>query len=359
MAAAGLFGALQALGNFGNQLATADQANAASRQAALTAAQAAADRQAAADLKRKEFELKQQKANAKTPLGTPYVASGGKMVQRYYDPVSRTVTEEEIGGPAPETDAEKYKRSLISIGVSDADATKMTKDKYGPTPPKLDAEEQKKEFWKSLGFTDAEIKRMAGVEGGLYARPRILAAGGTGGPMTDAEIAAAAAERKNGVQPAQQGLSKPENERVVKYMLDHGIHQGNKPTANALNAAERGDSILAIQKRIYDGLNDPEIAAYVGPVTNPLKMIARSTGIGLPEKVSAFRNDLISYGAFLAGLHPVRGIGALNYFDQVMGGMGQTADTLRGKLDSNRAVVESVDKAANRPQDDDDLLNAQ
>ena len=69
----------------------------------------------------------------------------------------------------------------------------------------------------------------------------------------------------------------------------------------------------------------------------------------LPDKVAKFRNDPISYGAFQAGLHPVRGIGALHYFDQVMGGLGQTPDELMGKLNSNDETASFAEKRGAMP----------
>lgn len=187
--ASSIFGALAALGDFGNQMAVADQATAAARAAAQKESSAEADRQAAAKLKRDAFAFKQRQANAKKPIGTPYVAAGGKMVQRFYDPVSKTITEEEVGGAAPETDGEKYKRMLKSIDptMREDALNKAVMAKYGPAAVKPDALEQKKAFWKSLGFTEEQIKRMAGVEGGLYARPRVLA-GGSGGGAAQSDI---------------------------------------------------------------------------------------------------------------------------------------------------------------------------
>jgi hypothetical protein len=98
-----------------------------------------------------------------------------------------------------------------------------------------------------------------------------------------------------------------------------------------------------LDSRIRQGLADPEIRKYMGPAGGRLAEAQGKLGT-LPEKVAQFKNDLVSYGAFQAGLHPVRGVDALKYFDAVMGGLGQTPESLTGKLNSNKATSESVER---------------
>lgn len=127
------------------------------------------------------------------------------------------------------------------------------------------------------------------------------------------------------------------------------VFGGNvKPTTTARDAASRAEDLTAIQSRIEQGLKDPEIAQYMGPIGGRLAEAEGKLGT-LPAKVAQFQNDLVSYGAFQAGLHPVRGIGALEYFDKVMGGLHQTPEQLRGKLASNAATAGTVQQEGTMP----------
>lgn len=116
-----------------------------------------------------------------------------------------------------------------------------------------------------------------------------------------------------------------------------------RPTMNARNAAERAESMMGLDARIRKALQNPEITSRVGPLSGRLAEIENEAGT-LPHDLAELKNDLVSYGAFQAGLHPVRGIGALQYFDKVMGGLGQDPAQLIGKLDSNKATAQDVQK---------------
>ena len=116
-----------------------------------------------------------------------------------------------------------------------------------------------------------------------------------------------------------------------------------RPTMQARNASERADSMLDLDQRIRKALQNPEIANRTGPISGRLAEAEGQVGT-LPHDLAELKNDLVSYGAFQAGLHPVRGIGALQYFDKVMGGLGQDPDQLLGKLDSNKTTAESVQR---------------
>jgi hypothetical protein len=93
-----------------------------------------------------------------------------------------------------------------------------------------------------------------------------------------------------------------------------------KPTTTERDAAGRANTMTALQQRIEAAMQDPEVQEYMGPVGGRLAETQGELGT-LPTKVAQFRNDLISYGAFQAGLHPVRGIGALQYFDKGWAGL--------------------------------------
>lgn len=137
------------------------------------------------------------------------------------------------------------------------------------------------------------------------------------------------------VEPGQQA---PEG-----AMTATGYGGTNTPTTAARNAAERSDTMLDLDKRIRTALQNPEISKGTGPLAGRLSEAENRLGT-LPHDLSEMKNDLKSYGAFQAGLHPVRGIGGLEYFDKVMGGLGQTPEELLGKLDSNKATAESVER---------------
>lgn len=114
-----------------------------------------------------------------------------------------------------------------------------------------------------------------------------------------------------------------------------------RPTSTSRAAGERAETMQDLEARIRGALNDPEIASQLGPVQGRINELKNNAGI-LDGPVAELYNDLKSYGAFQAGLHPVRGIGGLQYFEKVMGGLGQTPEELLGKLGSNRATASSV-----------------
>ena len=113
------------------------------------------------------------------------------------------------------------------------------------------------------------------------------------------------------------------------------------PTETEKNASGRASTMNDLSARIREGLKDPEILSHLGPIAGRAAQVEAQAGT-LPKKVSEFYNDLKSYGAFQAGLHPVRGIGGLQYFDKIMGGLGQTPEELEGKLTSNERTAKSV-----------------
>lgn len=121
------------------------------------------------------------------------------------------------------------------------------------------------------------------------------------------------------------------------------FQQNVRPTGTQRDAAGRADTMLDIDARIRKALEHPDIKSGTGPLAGRLSEIENRAGV-LPHDLAELKNDLVSYGAFQAGLHPVRGIGALQYFDKVMGGLGQNPEELIGKLDSNKATADSVKK---------------
>ncbi len=116
-----------------------------------------------------------------------------------------------------------------------------------------------------------------------------------------------------------------------------------RPTAASKSAAERATTMIDLDSRIRKGLDNPEIQKYIGPGAGRASELEGKIGT-LPKDVAEFLNDLKSYSAFQAGLHPVRGLGGLQYFDEVMGGLGQNKDQLLGKLNSNLETARSAQR---------------
>lgn len=119
------------------------------------------------------------------------------------------------------------------------------------------------------------------------------------------------------------------------------------PTNASISMAERVGPVQDLDRRIRAALQHPEIANATGPIAGRLSKIKEKYG-DLPRELAELQTDLKSYGAFQAGLHPVRGIGAMRYFDEVMGGLGQTPEQLLGKLDSNLKTAQSVKESGTR-----------
>lgn len=120
--------------------------------------------------------------------------------------------------------------------------------------------------------------------------------------------------------------------------------QGNvKPTGQQRDAAGRAEIGEDLRGRILAQLKDPAIRSQLGPVLGRAHNFQEAVG-NLPPELSGLATDLTSYAAFMAGQHPVRGIGALQYFDKVVGGLGQTPEQLEGKLQSGHSTAQDVIK---------------
>jgi hypothetical protein len=123
--AAGLFGALGAIGDTGNQVAEGRQIaheEIVRRLAEQQAQQAATLNQQR--IKQQIAKGAQDLETSKQPiaLGTAYV-SGGKTLQRFQDPLTGKVTVQELPGGAPETKIEGTFRGLKALGLGDEEAT--------------------------------------------------------------------------------------------------------------------------------------------------------------------------------------------------------------------------------------------
>jgi hypothetical protein len=130
MAAAGLFGALGAIGDTGNQVAEGRQM--AHDEVVRRLAEQQASQQADLNMQstRQRIAKEQQDLEAgkqPVPIGTPYVSknAAGKVVtlQHYQDPITGKTSVQELPGGAPETDPEKTFRGLTAIGISEQDAS--------------------------------------------------------------------------------------------------------------------------------------------------------------------------------------------------------------------------------------------
>lgn len=145
------------------------------------------------------------------------------------------------------------------------------------------------------------------------------------------------AQRNAGIAASRLGLSEQE------FAFNQDKFYNPQPTATQRDAAGRASTMEDLGGQIRDQLQDPDIREAMGAGVGRFNELAGQAGV-LGEKLSKFRNDLVSYGAFQAGMHPVRGIGALEYFDKVMGGLGQNPNELLGKLDSGDFTAHSVQK---------------
>lgn len=121
------------------------------------------------------------------------------------------------------------------------------------------------------------------------------------------------------------------------------------PTGASQSQAERATVGDATRTRLQSMLQDPDIRNNMGPLMGNIRdYIAGKTNY-LPPKLAGFADELNSYAAFKAGLHPVRGLGALEYFDKQIGKLGQTPEQLESKLKADALISKSVQKAGARP----------
>lgn len=163
----------------------------------------------------------------------------------------------------------------------------------------------------------------------------------------------------NGVAPA--GAMIADDGRSVGTAFQQNV----RPTTTQRDAAGRAQIGESIRKRLLTQLQDPAIRAQIGPIMGRAKNAEEFVG-ALPANLAEFGNDLKSYAAFQAGMHPVRGIGGLQYFDKVMGGLGQTPEQMMGKFQSNHNTAMDVEKlgtpntaGSNAAQGGQDMITVQ
>lgn len=258
-----LLGTGRGVADFGEQVAEADETVAAAKARQAAAKAAADEREAAIAEKRRQYEAGQALKLQKKPIGSPYVGTTGKMVQKMYEPGTGKITEEEIGGTLPETDAEKWVRGQIAIGGDPAKAKVDALVKFGPTPPKVakpDPLQAKLDFYTKL-FGEKKAKEMIKREGGGLPRLRAPgeAAGGAG--FTQEDVEEAVRQDHDGTTPLDKlrlvpGM-KPLAEAAARFKLTNHIESGKAPTTQEKNA---GDSAKQIQNLLPTIL--PKLASH-------------------------------------------------------------------------------------------------
>lgn len=123
--AAGLFGALGAIGDVGNQVAEGRQLahdEIVRRLAQQQASQAATLNQKRTRQLIAKSQQDMQLAQQPLALGSPYI-SQGKTLQRFQNPLTGEVSVKELPGGAPETKIEGTFRGLKALGLGDDEAT--------------------------------------------------------------------------------------------------------------------------------------------------------------------------------------------------------------------------------------------
>ena len=243
-------------------------------------------------------------------------------------------------------------QQLAAHGYKKDPQGKITPMSYQELPPTLQAVEDLKQSQAELAdanksYTDAKAKnlplqmQMASQRIATAQRNALTAMGNLGVRKSEYDMHAFGTDASGNELPG-----------VLHDAAGNPVgstQAGNvKPTTTMRDAAGRAEDLTAIQGRIQAALKDPEIQQYMGPIGGRLAEAQGTLGT-LPAKVAQFQNDLVSYGAFQAGLHPVRGIGALQYFDKVMGGLHQTPEQLSGKLASNAATAGTVQQEGTMP----------
>lgn len=128
-----------------------------------------------------------------------------------------------------------------------------------------------------------------------------------------------------------------------------------KPTGTQQDTAFRAQIGDGIRDKLLTELQDPAIRSQIGPLLGRAKNYEEFIG-NLPANLAEFGQDLNSYAAFQAGLHPVKGIGALEYFDKKIGGLGQNPEQLEGKLRSGAGVAKDVERLAGNHTKPEDTL---
>jgi hypothetical protein len=129
--AAGLFGALGAIGDTGNQWAESRQM--AHDEIVRRLAEQDAQKLRGQNLQKGSLALKAMQAPI--ALGTPYV-SNGKKVQDYQDPITGAITNSAAPGGLPETTQEAMFRGLTGIGDTPEDAREAVTGKAAGKKPK-------------------------------------------------------------------------------------------------------------------------------------------------------------------------------------------------------------------------------
>jgi hypothetical protein len=183
-AAAALFGALGAAGDFGEQHAEATQAARDEIQKRILQDQ----QRQAFQQQQKEAQLRYKLEQQPQPVGPPVTAPGGQVYQRFRN-LDGTYSVQQMPGEAAETQEQSLFRGLTSGPhpiMSPDDATSMIKQMYDRTAPKpfVTWDDDPNHPGQQIGtprdpYTLAPIPPMPGVAPPTRSKP-VAGAGGTG-----------------------------------------------------------------------------------------------------------------------------------------------------------------------------------
>jgi hypothetical protein len=151
----------------------------------------------------------------------------------------------------------------------------------------------------------AALRRTAAIEGNLGLRQAEYNANYFG---TDA----------SGQNPLPGAPANPDNPTQAEGLKTANV---TKPTTEMRNKASTAQSVIDTGNTLLQQLQDPTIRGQIGPVISRARSLEDFLG-ALPPQLAAFKTNMGSMAAFTAGLHPVRGIGAIQHFDRVFNGPG-------------------------------------
>lgn len=131
------------------------------------------------------------------------------------------------------------------------------------------------------------------------------------------------------MQPLPGAPANPDNPQQAQGLKTAAI---TKPTAKARDNANVADQVLATGDRIKQELQNPAVRDAVGKFAGRYTNLQDFIG-SLPPQAQGLKTDLASYSAFVAGMHPIRGIGAIQHFEHVVGRADRGADSIASAID--------------------------
>jgi len=145
---------------------------------------------------------------------------------------------------------------------------------------------------------------------------------------------------------AEHGTEPPIKDKpaVEKYMADHDLQPGFKPTGASRSRADAARAVMSLVDSLKQQLADPELKAQLGVLPGRVSELEKRIG-DLPPKVAHFYGTLKSVYSLAGAMHGWRSIKVAEEFEKAYGGLHTNPVTLIAGLDAMTETAKAVEAA--------------